>query len=264
MDTPPELLDEILSHLPSDGGRSLQSCSLVSKSWLEPSRRLLFTHISVRVDNHQSWLDNISPTNVGLLRHIRSLEYFQPPLRSNSLGLANFIRLRYGVDFDPRCNLFTLRDYLPAFCQLQTLTLRNMDIGSTISNHMDLFSAFQHSLSSLFLVQTSIKWSTFVTILGYFPYLRHLEIRSSAFEMDDWYTPQLPHPLRGKLFFSVLWSDIKPFVDRLLGLKPEYEELEVFGEYEHRLVTAVESNLKSFKTSGCKCMLLAASSPGLK
>ena len=80
MNLPQEVLDEIFSHLPSNNKRSLRSCSLVSKSSLEPAYRLLFASISFEATAYQSWLNNISPTNTGLLRCARPLTYFVPRL----------------------------------------------------------------------------------------------------------------------------------------------------------------------------------------
>jgi len=45
---PQGLLDEILSHLPSDGGRPLRACSLVTKSWACPAQRQLFSSVTNR------------------------------------------------------------------------------------------------------------------------------------------------------------------------------------------------------------------------
>ena len=71
-----ESLDEIFSRLPLDRGRSSMSCSLVSKSRPEPSRRFLFPHISIWRDIYQSRFDSIPPRNTGLLRYGRSLTCF--------------------------------------------------------------------------------------------------------------------------------------------------------------------------------------------
>ncbi|KAF9647251.1 hypothetical protein BDM02DRAFT_2734210 [Thelephora ganbajun] len=231
MHLPEELLDEIFSHLPSDNRRSLRNCSLVSKSWLQPSRRLLFAHVVVESTTYQSWLDNISPTNTGLLRHVRSLTYY-----------------RIGDDeaADSRCGVHALRDYLPSLFQLQRLALCLTNIESTIYEHLGWFSAFQHTLSSLFLARVSITRSAFVALIGYFPNLRGLHIFETSFQVDDRPVPPLPHALRGKL--SIISREVMEFpIDQLVGLKLEYEELGMHGRYETRLVAAVEGTLKRLK-----------------
>ncbi|KIY53303.1 hypothetical protein FISHEDRAFT_55372 [Fistulina hepatica ATCC 64428] len=51
---PPELLDEVFSHLHSDKA-TLRACSLVSSNWLLNSRRHLFYHLQLRVDSFSSF-----------------------------------------------------------------------------------------------------------------------------------------------------------------------------------------------------------------
>ncbi|KAF9648089.1 hypothetical protein BDM02DRAFT_3269711 [Thelephora ganbajun] len=224
MHLPEELLDEIFGRLPPNDRRSLQNCSLVSKSWLQPGRRLLFAHVVVKSATYRSWLDNISPTNTGLLCHARSLTYI----------------------FGDGCGISLLRDYLPSFFQLQQLAFSVTDIESTICDHLEWFSAFRHTLSSLSLSQVSITWSAFIVLVGYFPNLRDLHIFKIWFRKDDWPVPCLPHALRGRLLVSFGTAMRFPF-DRLVGLKLEYEEVEVDEVCEACLVAAVERTLKRLK-----------------
>lgn len=236
MHLPRELLDEIFSHLPSDGGRSLKICSLVSKSWLEPSQRLLFSNISIDVITYQPWLDNISPGNTGLLRHVRSLAYFLQ---------------RYGI-YDSRCRIFALRDYFPSFRNLQDLTFRNMGIEPAIGSNLEMFSAFQYTLSSLRFIRVSIVWNTLVPLIGFFPHLRILGIHDSQIQVENRPIPQINHPLRGRLLVELNGSAMESFIDHFLQLKQEYEELVMVGVYEHRLAALFEENLKYLGIGRCK------------
>lgn len=237
MNVPPELLDEILGHLPSDEGRSLRSCSLVCKSWLDPSRRLLFTHVRLRQDNYKRWLNKISPTNTGVLSHVHSLTYF----------------LR-GIGAPDSRSFYVFRDYFPAFSQLRTLTFCHLDIEPTIPQHLHLFSAFKHSLSALSLGGVSIPWSAFVALVGYFPNLRSLNLLATSFQVANKPGPHICHPGRGKLFVDLITRVAADFpYNRLAELRPEYEELELLGAYEHRLISAVERTLKSLKINLCDC-----------
>ncbi|KAF9645195.1 hypothetical protein BDM02DRAFT_687955 [Thelephora ganbajun] len=222
MHLPEELLDEIFGHLPPDDRQSLQNCSLVAKSWLQPSRRLLFARIFIRPATYQSWLDNISPTNTGLLRHARSLKYL--------VGGGG-------------CGVSLLRDHLPSFFQLQQLAFSFTNIEPTICDHLEWLSAFQHTLSSLSLTQVSITWSAFVALIGYFPNLRDLHLSEMSLQVDDRPIPPLPHALRGRLSIT-FWDVMGLPVDRLVGLKLEYEGLEMYGGYHTRLATAVGRKLK--------------------
>ncbi|KAF9645699.1 hypothetical protein BDM02DRAFT_3189483 [Thelephora ganbajun] len=231
MHLPEELLDEIFGYLPSSNKQSSHNCSLVSKSWLQPSRRLLFADVIIGPSTYQSWLDNISPTNTGLLCHVRSLTYYHVGGDEAS---------------DSRCGVYALRDYLPSFFQLQQLSFCFTNIEPTIYEHLEWFSAFQHTLSSLSLTKVSVTWSAFVALVGYFPNLRDLAISETWFLVDDRPVPPLPCALRGRL--SITSRKVMEFpIDRLVGLKLEYEELGMYGKCETRLVTAMGRTLKRLK-----------------
>jgi len=233
MHLPTELIEEILSHIPSDDEESLRSCSLVARSWLDPCRRYLFKCVCIETDTYQSWLSNISSTNAELLHHVRRLTYV----------------IRDNKSWHPPCRIGNdLRDYLPSFHRLQRLTFGLVDIEPTIPDHTNIFFAFQHTLLSLSLVRVSITWNGFVTLLGYFLNLDNLEIREVEFEVGTHPAPHLPCAPRGRLFIRCAreW-DPEPFIDRFIGLKLEYEELVIMGGYHPRLIAAVEGSLKRLR-----------------
>lgn len=240
MHLPTELVDEILSHLPSNDKESLRSCSLVAKSWPDLCQKRLFETVCISPDTCQSWLSNISPTNTELLRHVRELTYV--------------IRGRWG-SWHPPCRIGDeLGDYLPSFHQLRRLIFRFVDIEPIIPDHTNLFFAFQHILLSLSLVQVSITWNGFVTLLGYFPSLQNLEICEVSFDVDTRPAPHLSRALRGRLFVRCGQGwDPEPFIDRFAGLKLEYEELVIMGDYDQRLVAAVEGGLKRLRITRYNC-----------
>lgn len=164
MNLPLELLDEILSYLPSDdkqGKRSLRNCSLVAKSWVNPSQRRLFETVEIWERNLWSWLINISPENEGLLQHVRSLSYTR-------------VRQRYSLE--PEYTIRAFGGYLQSFQQLRHLSLSSIRIPSAISNQIKVFSAFQHTLSRLSFEDCSITISALATLIGYFPSLDHLDL----------------------------------------------------------------------------------------
>ena len=214
MDLPQELIEEILSHLPSNDRESLLSFSnysLVSKSWLNPSRRALFANIAIEPSTCDRFLNAISSTNTELLRHVQWLSY---------LALGN----QYRQSHRP---IYLLEDYFPSLSQLRALEFIKMQIDPAIPRRLDLLSAFQHALSSLHLADGSISWSGFASLVGYFPGLRDLFIRSMSFGMDDRPVPNPSRALRGKLSLIDLSRnhDMDILVNRLSGLKPEYEEV---------------------------------------
>ena len=234
MNLPQELLDEIFSHLPPYDTKSLKSYSLVSKSWVEPSRRLLFANVYIRLDTYNSWKNAISPTNTNLLRHVRSLAYFSHvhfayPHRSSL----------------PLCSFYALRDYLPSFSQLRTLTLYCINIEQTIFDNLELLSAFQHTLVSLTLSSVSATWSSFVVFAGHFPNLRNLAILGMSLEADVIPIPTIIHLGRGSLVVNLATGNMNVLCDRLAELKPEYNELRLVGGYNHGLIAAVERSLES-------------------
>ena len=241
MNLPQELLDEILSYLPPYDTKSLKSCSLVSKSWVEPSRRLLFANVHIRLGTYNSWKDTISPTNANLLRHVRSLTFFSH---------IRFAYPRYSrYSSLPVRSFYTLRDYLPSFSQLRTLTLYCIHIEPTISERLELLSAFRHTLGSLTLTTVSATWSSFVAFVGHFPNLRDLAILEASLQADDLPVPTTIHAGRGSLCVNLVAENMDVLCNRLAELKPEYNVLRLVGRYEHRLVAAVERTLESLTLS---------------
>ena len=242
MHLPVELIDEILNHIPPHDKESLRNCSLVARSWLDLCQRRIFESVTISPDTQQSWLDSIPPTNTELLRHVQELVYV--------------VRARRGLPYSP-CRIGDdLGDYLPSFLQLQRLAFGLVDIQPIISDNLNLFFAFKHSLSSLLLLQISTTWNGFVTLLAYFPNIRNLQVRGVLFEVDDSPAPHLPHALRGRLFIRCVQErDPEAFIDRFAGLKLEYEKLVIMGDYDQRLVAAVEDNLEYLRIARCICKL---------
>ena len=236
MNLPQELLDEILSHIHPHDTVSLKSCSLVSKSWAEPSRRILFATVYIR-PHTELWKGAISPSNP-LLRHTRSLEYL-------------FLKNSHIPPYLP--SFHTLRDYLLSFTRLRTLKLCCIIIQPTISDNLELLSAFKHTLVSLTLSSVLAAWSSFVLFVGHFPNLRDLTVYFSSLEVDDLPIPTTTHAGRGSLCVGLFPEDADVFCDRFTELKPEYNELRLFGRYEHRFLAAVERNLQSLTLDRCNC-----------
>lgn len=203
---------------PADDDLSLNRRSLVSKSWLKLSRRRLFSKIYTETKGYQSWL----------ARKYCSLTY----------SLEDPFMLSYDHG-GPCLGVYDLRDYFPSFHQPRALTVCCMDIEPTIVDDLDIFTAFQRTLSLLTLMQVWITRSSFVALTGYFPDLRLLDIRGSIFEVDSGPIPQPPYIPRSDV--------IEPFIDCLPALKQEYDELVIVGAYNHRLAAAIGAGLKHLK-----------------
>lgn len=235
---PQELLDAILSNLPPDDRSffpTLRSCSLVSKSWLEPSRRLLFANVTITPSNYPRWLESISPTNTEILRHVRWLVFSAP----------------WFDPISPDNNIDVPREYLPSLPQLRALSFYGVDIEHIIPEHLDSFSPFQHTLSSLSLSSLSFTWNAFVTFIGYFPNLVGLRVIRLSFKLDSHPAPRLARALRGRLYVDLLDADADIFTDQFSRLSLKYEEISIPWEFGPRLLTAVQDNLKYLNLFRC-------------
>lgn len=235
MDLPQELLDEILSHLPRKNQEmALRNCSLVARSWLQPSRRRLFKSVCIHEDQLQSWLNTISPANLGVLQHVRSIHYtgtYYPPHPNT------------GVD-----NLYNYASFL----RLEAIALSRTCIPSDLDERMELFLPSQHSLSSLTLVNVTLPWPSFIAFVDYFPNIRNLELGGLSLDDND-HLPSLSRPLRGKLSFFQMRAGFHPALcRRFCGLKTEYDELVIeFGHSwvsdSRTIVTAYGKSLKRLR-----------------
>jgi hypothetical protein len=180
MELPQELIDEIIGHLPKCCPRYLQVCSLVAKSWTHPSQKRLFEDIDMSSRDLRSWLKNISPTDVELLGHIHSLSYLMPqwigPLHRN------------------------LRDYLPSFQQLRYLKLSGTI--PLLPQQIEIFSAFQHTLSEISLSYGDVTIKGLIALINYFPNLARLHLSYLRYDKEDGPFPPLSRPLLEGLFIS--------------------------------------------------------------
>ena len=251
MNLPQEVLDEIFSHLdPYYDGVSLRACSLVARSWVYPAQRRFFSSVTITPAVEQSWNDNISPTNIKLLSHVRSLDY----------GKWSHQRFPSRVG--------ALVDYFPSLRQLRSLTLTRMWIGLGFSEHVEVFSAFQHTLSSLYLRDIYLPWTALIILINYFPFLKNLEVQNPSFgERDDHPTP-LSRPLHGRLAITKFAEPaLKTLSDRLpaLGGQLACDELAIWGRLINHLVCldhyqcvidTCGKNLKRLSLSLRKCAAL--------
>ena len=246
MNLPHELLDEIFSYIPPDDRKSFRVYSLVARSWVSPAQRRLFSSVVITMDNYQPWKDNISPANTELLNHVRSLLYFTTGRSPSwkSLSINDFF------------------DYLPSFRCLQHLTLCGVHIKLDISEQLEVFSAFRHTLSTLTLSALFLTWRTFTTIVNYFPDMRDLTVLHIVWELHHRQAPPLSRPLRGRLSIDMHQDQGLPiFANRLSGLDVEYDELLFLGTLDpgpstslhQRIVDSCRKSLKRLRLSPRSC-----------
>ena len=234
MDLPPELLDEIISHIPSHDKKSFRNCSLVAKSWIYPSRRRLFEFVDIWEDAHlKSWLGTIPPTNIEVLQHVRSLLC--------NCQLAERPDSPCGFDYH-------LRHYSPSLRQLERLTII---LGRLTSpTHIGMPSAFQYTLSYLCLWGCRVTVSTLATIVNYFPSLTHLDLVSLSHETDDQPIPPFSRPLRHLTITESLNTGSLNLLDQLMDQRPQCDEVTVgvllasSPSLAQRVVDGVDTRIK--------------------
>jgi len=218
MNLPQELLDEILSYLPPGDGQDkqlLQNCSLVAKSWVNPSRRQLFKTVKIRERDLQSRLDSVPPANNGLLHHVCSLSYVAEIRAWRSI-------------LPPGHPIDVLRDYLPFFQRLQHLSLSSVHLPSDISHQVEVFSAFQHTLSRLSLDHCSVTINALVAFINYFSSLDCLDLIHPLYNTDGVPAVPLSRPLISKLHISNYFKDDFDPLDQLWGLGLSFDEIVVY------------------------------------
>lgn len=232
---PPELLGEIINHLPSHDQKSLRNCSLVAKSWIYPARRRLFEYISIGGDSDRlrSWLNTISPTNVGLLQHVRRLDCQIPDVPDLLHGSGDTVDL--------------FRDYPPSLSRLQHLLLWSGCLASLTQIWTP--SAFQNSLSSLSLWGCRVSAGMLVTFLNYFPNLARLDLVAITHNPDGQRIPPLSRMLQKLTVAGFHPENGLDLLDQLMVLRPQCEGVAI-GRFvscpllAQRIVNGVEASVK--------------------
>ena len=228
--------------------QSLKSCSLVAKSWIDPSRRRLFETVLISNTDRRLWLDKISPTNTELLRHVRSLFYVGYYPRDHK-------------PFPKYTDTDDLYPYFPSFRQLDDIIISDARISSDIPEQIEMFSSCQQALSSLALSTVSLQWRSFIALIDYFPNLRNLELQCLSFEDENRNPPPLSRPLHGTLsFYLSKEKNLAAFFDWFTRLEVEYEELvvdlgEVSGAYSQRIIDTCGKALKRLELETCECVV---------
>jgi hypothetical protein len=195
----------------------------------------------------QLWVDNISPSNIELLQHVRSFNF------------RDFVLDRQSSTYNDIEDLYV---YFPSFHKLHSISLSNARISSDIPERMEMFSPCQQVLSSLTLFYVSLSWRSFIVLIDYFPNLRHLELSCLSFEDEDTRPPSLSRPLRGRLSFYWFKEAIVKAFSNWLSTVPgvEYDELVVgvgYGSapYFQQIIIACGKSLKRLELQICECFV---------
>lgn len=245
-DLPQEVLDVIIGYLPADDMQSFRNCSLVAKSWIYPSRRRLFRVINT-LQEATLWsrLNEVSPKNVELLQHVRSLSVrIDTSLHRRSVAPTGFPH-----------------DDSPLFPRLKRLILYSGGPPSIAQLGVSL--APPHSLEYLCLCCCRVTISTLATLINHFPNLIHLKLLSLFHDVDNEPIPPLSRPLRKLTVDEPDIYDEPGILDQLLELKPQCEEvtISVFPltapSLTQRIIDGVEKTVKRLNLvsrMSCECI----------
>ena len=232
---PPEILDEVLEYIPThrEGRPTLIACALVATWWTGPSQRRLFSSVSINEDNRQRWMDGVaqSGSKAHLLAHVRSLSHRRGP----------------GTKYPMRDLAQDSGAYLSALRNIHSLTLCNTQLEPVIEGRFrTCFSAFRETLTHLSLETITTSIGAFVNLVGYFPNITVLQLRSFALQPNEGRVPPLSRPFRGKVHVRCSQGDRLKFFDRFAKLELGYEELVItsYALFTHEKRRFLESALQ--------------------
>ena len=248
---PPEIVDKFLDHhtsTTSEGRQTLMTCALVATWWTGPSQRRLFSSVSIYEGNYERWIKGValSGPKAHLLEHVRSLKHCR--------GLS--FRTKYRMRDLPQDS----GEYLSALPNLRRLTLFNARVERIGEEGFQCcFSVFRGALTYLSLDTVATSFSAFVTLVGYFPNIRTLQLRSLVLEPDEGSVPTLNWPLRGKIHIHAQ-PNFPEFFGRLAELDLEYEELLIVPSY-HAVKTRFLESVLQISTDTVKLLRLIPQLP---
>lgn len=142
---PQEVVDDIIDHFQDDlSPKSLQTCSLVARSWVPRSRRSLFRDVSFPGKNRfESWCDAIPPGPDGIASYTRVLRLSDPweklmdPtfLQKNLAHFTSFRSLQSLVFFFVDLTAFDRNSITSCFRHFETVqSLVFCNVASPITN----------------------------------------------------------------------------------------------------------------------------------
>jgi hypothetical protein len=197
---PQEILDSIVDLL-RDEPETLETCCLVSKSWVPCARMHLFARIVFECPAHlEAWKETFpDPTN-SPAHHTRFLVVHRPEVVTVA-------------DAEEGC-------WIPTFSNVERLELRNEEVSAGGLNLVP-FHNFLPALKSLRLVFESISLSAVFNLICSPPLLEDLDLKIGDVEISDGgstvFRPPTSPPLTGTLTLSFR-RGMDYFTRRLLDL----------------------------------------------
>lgn len=210
---PHDVINEILDHLATDpdSGHTLQSCSLVSKLWVESCRRYLFHTISFNLVDTIKWIEAFPVAEHSPARHVREL------------GLS------LGGDYHVPDEFFRC---------LQTFTnVRKVTMSTKFGKGwwwIPSFSTLPRSVTSL-TIET--EWSTLQEIrdvMAQLPNLNDLKLAGFIHPIGSGMGSSLKANFGGRLQLHNLGRNYPGVVNMLLEVPTglHFTEIEIHGEDE--------------------------------
>ena len=131
-------------------------------------------------------------------------------------------------------------EYLSTLHNIRSLTLFEIKIEPiSEAGFRACFSAFRETLTNLTLMYFVTSFSTFVTLVDYFPNITTLQLTMPRVDPDEEPVPPLSRPLRGKIFIQDIHPCCMGFFSRLAKLDLEYEELALGDSTETKVLETV-------------------------
>lgn len=148
---PQELIDEVLDHLAGDM-TTLRSCSLVSKSWIQSSRRHLFSSVFFTATDIAKWNASFPNPEDSPARHVRDLSFC-------------FVQLDVPIHF---------ADQMPYFSGVRQLTL----IGRTAADpgFISALGQLPSSIRSVDITFSKVLTTHIISVMRQLPNLDNLSL----------------------------------------------------------------------------------------
>lgn len=225
---PQEVIDDLIDWVgvSSVGQRDphLRSCSLVSRNWVERSRRHLFYNIELAsTPNIDNWIGNIRPGAGGVSRYVK--------------------RLWMGCNWDQWSQRFSSIEHLKSFTHVEELRLTYWRGGQATKEEVEeAFGGFGLSVRSLSVSLPRGDAGSFLYLLSLFSHLDDLSIWTSCLDESPDPLPRNIVSVRGRLVLDGLQEHL---ADALIGsgLKPKVLKISIprLISYDGLLMTCAPS-----------------------
>ena len=229
MSLPPEIVDHVIDLV--DNLRTLESCSLVARSWVGRSRMHLFR--DVVLFSHRRWQKVMPAGDTSPAKYTRTL----------TLAQGNTPRGRW-INTD---NLYPFFSHLRDFRNVENLTLDGwVPSGFSEGGLKKYFGHFGERLRSLELGGERMTPDSFLVLLGLLPNLEHLSVKERVQgEQTNRVIPVSPK-LSGRLAIRVHTGSI---FSTLCKLPLRFREI-CLQEHKHdyqELINACAETLVDFR-----------------